>query len=207
MPRAAISCGSIAIRSRRSTSSRPPLANANAASSSMANTSSSPRGTLSSSGWMPAPAGACGRAIAAASLRAEFQRAGRGQRHGRRGSSCQVAGFGCYVTGHDAKNARSCARRNDPETGWPGYDTWGGAADGKRWMTGVWGQLTYDPELDLVFLRIERSRTRLRGPARNDRCEDGRHKHALGCHPENRPGCVEASNLAADNWDQECPSR
>jgi alcohol dehydrogenase (cytochrome c) len=27
----------------------------------------------------------------------------------------------------------------------------GGAPYDKRWMTGVWGHLTYDPDLDMVF--------------------------------------------------------
>jgi alcohol dehydrogenase (cytochrome c) len=35
--------------------------------------------------------------------------------------------------------------------GEPGDETWAGAPFEKRWMSGVWGQLTYDPELDLVY--------------------------------------------------------
>src|SRR5258708_13393406 len=38
-----------------------------------------------------------------------------------------------------------------PRPGQPGDETWAGSPFETRWMTGVWGQLTYDPELDLVF--------------------------------------------------------
>ena len=38
-----------------------------------------------------------------------------------------------------------------PRPGQPGDETWGGSSFDSRWMTGVWGQLTYDPELDLVY--------------------------------------------------------
>ena len=68
------------------------------------------------------------------------------------GSTCQVAGYGCYVTGHDAKTGEELWRNEMiPRPGQPGDETWGGSPFEKRWMTGVWGQLTYDPDLDLVY--------------------------------------------------------
>jgi alcohol dehydrogenase (cytochrome c) len=38
-----------------------------------------------------------------------------------------------------------------PRPGQPANETWAGSPFESRWMTGVWGQLTYDPELDLVY--------------------------------------------------------
>src|SRR5207249_2898908 len=55
------------------------------------------------------------------------------------GSTCQVAGFGCYVTGHNVTDGEEVWRNETiPRAGQPGYDTWGGAPFDKRWMTGVW---------------------------------------------------------------------
>jgi alcohol dehydrogenase (cytochrome c) len=63
-----------------------------------------------------------------------------------------VAPHGCYVTGHDAKTGEELWRNTMiPRPGQPGDETWAGSPFESRWMTGVWGQLTYDPELDLVF--------------------------------------------------------
>ena len=38
-----------------------------------------------------------------------------------------------------------------PNKGEPGDETWGGMPFEQRWMTGVWGPITYDPELNLAF--------------------------------------------------------
>src|SRR5216684_2160450 len=68
------------------------------------------------------------------------------------GSTCQYSSHGCYVTGHDARTGRELWRNEMiPRPGEPGDETWAGSPFEKRWMTGVWGQLTYDPELDLVY--------------------------------------------------------
>src|SRR6516162_9654644 len=68
------------------------------------------------------------------------------------GSTCQYSGHGCYVTGHDAKTGRELWRNEMiPRPGEPGDETWAGSPFESRWMTGVWGELTYDPELDLVY--------------------------------------------------------
>src|SRR5438270_4918656 len=54
------------------------------------------------------------------------------------GSTCQNAGFGCYVTGHDARNGEELWRNElIPRPGQPGDETWGGAPFEKRWMTGI----------------------------------------------------------------------
>lgn len=67
------------------------------------------------------------------------------------GGQCQAAARPCYVTGHDARTGRELWR-NDlvPKPGEPGDETWAGMPYERRWCTGVWGQITYDPELDLV---------------------------------------------------------
>ena len=68
------------------------------------------------------------------------------------GSTCQYSGFGCYVSGHDARTGKELWRNTMiPRPGEPGDETWAGSPFESRWMTGVWGHLTYDPELDLVY--------------------------------------------------------
>ena len=68
------------------------------------------------------------------------------------GSTCQEAAFGCYVTGHDAKTGQELWRNHViPNKGEPGDETWGGMPFDQRWMTGVWGPITYDPEMNMAF--------------------------------------------------------
>ena len=68
------------------------------------------------------------------------------------GASCQEAAQGCYVTGNDAVTGKELWRNTlIPKPGEPGDETWGGMPFDKRWMTGVWGPITYDPELNLAF--------------------------------------------------------
>ena len=68
------------------------------------------------------------------------------------GSSCQEAPFGCYVTGHDARTGKELWRNEViPKKGQPGDDTWGGMPFDQRWMTGVWGPITYDPDMNMAF--------------------------------------------------------
>src|SRR5260370_6319563 len=68
------------------------------------------------------------------------------------GITCPYSAHGWYVTGHDAKTGRELWRNQMiPRPGEPGDETWAGSPFESRWMTGVWGQLTYDPELDLVY--------------------------------------------------------
>jgi alcohol dehydrogenase (cytochrome c) len=68
------------------------------------------------------------------------------------GSNCQEAAQGCYVTGNDAQTGKELWRNNViPKKGEPGDETWGSMPFEQRWMTGVWGPITYDPDLNLAF--------------------------------------------------------
>jgi len=68
------------------------------------------------------------------------------------GASCQEAAQGCYVTGNDAVTGKELWRNTlIPKPGEPGDETWGGMPFDQRWMTGVWGPITYDPELNLAY--------------------------------------------------------
>lgn len=68
------------------------------------------------------------------------------------GSSCQFSGFGCYATGHDAQSGEELWRNYFiPRKGEAGDETWNNTPFESRWMTGAWGHISYDPELDLVY--------------------------------------------------------
>jgi alcohol dehydrogenase (cytochrome c) len=68
------------------------------------------------------------------------------------GSNCQEAAQGCYVTGNDAQTGKELWRNNlIPKKGEAGDETWGGMPFEQRWMTDVWGPITYDPDLNLAF--------------------------------------------------------
>jgi alcohol dehydrogenase (cytochrome c) len=68
------------------------------------------------------------------------------------GGNCQEAAFGCFVTGNDAKTGKELWRNSViPKKGEPGDETWGGMPFEKRWMTDVWGPITYDPDLNMAF--------------------------------------------------------
>lgn len=68
------------------------------------------------------------------------------------GSTCQFSGFGCYATGHDAQSGEELWRNYFiPRKGEPGDETWNNTPFESRWMTGAWGHITYDPQLDLVY--------------------------------------------------------
>jgi alcohol dehydrogenase (cytochrome c) len=121
------------------------------------------------------------------------------------GSTCQVAGHGCYVTGHDAKTGRELWRNEMiPRPGTPGDETWAGSPFESRWMTGVWGQLTYDPELDLVYYGSSGA-----GPASEaQRKMPGATMAGTNTRFAVRPRTGEVAwkhqVLPRDNWDQEC---
>jgi alcohol dehydrogenase (cytochrome c) len=121
------------------------------------------------------------------------------------GSSCQHAGHGCYVTGHDAKNGRELWRNQMiPRPGEPGDATWAGSPFESRWMTGVWGHLTYDPELDLVYYGSSGV-----GPASEaQRNMPGATMAGTNTRFAVRPTTGEVvwkhQVLPRDNWDQEC---
>ena len=121
------------------------------------------------------------------------------------GSTCQVAGFPCYVTGHDAATGQELWKNElVPRPGQPGDETWAGAPYEKRWMTGVWGQLTYDPGLDLVFYGSSGA-----GPASEaQRGTPGGTLAGTNTRWAVRPKTGEVvwkhQVLPRDNWDQEC---
>ncbi len=120
------------------------------------------------------------------------------------GSTCQVAGHGCYVTGHDARNGEELWRNEMiPKPGEPGDETWVAPYE-KRWMTGVWGHLTYDPDLDLIFYGSSGA-----GPASETQ------RGTIGgtmagsdtrwaVHPKTGEVVWKHQTLPRDNWDQEC---
>ena len=121
------------------------------------------------------------------------------------GSTCQVADHGCYVTGHDARNGEELWRNEMiPKPGEPGDETWGGAPYEKRWMTGVWGHLTYDPDLDLVYYGSSGA-----GPA--SEVQRGTIGGTMAgtdtrwaIHPKSGEVVWKHQTLPRDNWDQEC---
>ena len=121
------------------------------------------------------------------------------------GSTCQVAGHGCYVTGHDARTGRELWRNEMiPRPGEPGDETWAGSPFESRWMTGVWGHLTYDPELDLVYYGSSAV-----GPASEaQRNMPGATMAGTNTRFAVRPRTGEViwkhQVLPRDNWDQEC---
>ncbi len=121
------------------------------------------------------------------------------------GSTCQVAGHGCYVTGHDARNGEELWRNEFiPKPGEPGDETWGGAPYDKRWMTGAWGHLTYDPDLDMVFYGSSGA-----GPASEvQRGTIGGTMAGTDTRWAVKPKTGEVvwkhQTLPRDNWDQEC---
>ena len=121
------------------------------------------------------------------------------------GSTCQYAGFGCYVTGHDARTGKELWRKTMiPRPGEPGDDTWAGSLFESRWMTGVWGHLTYDPELDLLYYGSSGV-----GPASEaQRRMPGATMAGTNTRFAVRPRTGEVvwkhQVLPRDNWDQEC---
>jgi alcohol dehydrogenase (cytochrome c) len=121
------------------------------------------------------------------------------------GSSCQYSGFGCYVTGHDVKTGEELWRNYFiPKPGEEGDDTWGGSAYESRWMTGAWGQMTYDPVTDLVFYGSTST-----GPASEvQRGTIGGTQYGTNTRFAVKPSTGEIvwrhQTLPRDNWDQEC---
>ena len=121
------------------------------------------------------------------------------------GSTCQYSGFGCYVSGHDARTGKELWRNTMiPRPGEPGDETWAGSPYESRWMTGVWGHLTYDPDLDLVYYGSSGV-----GPASEaQRKMPGATMAGTNTRFAVRPKTGEVvwkhQVLPRDNWDQEC---
>ena len=122
-----------------------------------------------------------------------------------RAARARWRGYGCYVTGHDAKTGKELWRNEMiPRPGQPGDETWAGSPFESRWMTGVWGQLTYDPELDLVYYGSSGV-----GPASEaQRKMPGATMAGTNTRFAVRPKTGEVvwkhQVLPRDNWDQEC---
>ena len=122
------------------------------------------------------------------------------------GSSCQEAPFGCYVTGHDARTGKELWRNEViPKKGQPGDDTWGGMPFDQRWMTGVWGPITYDPDMNMAFYGSSGV-----GPAADVQRGVKGVASLAGTNTryavEPRTGKIiwQHQVLPQDNWDQEC---
>lgn len=121
------------------------------------------------------------------------------------GSTCQVAPFGCYVTGHDAENGEELWRNEFiPRPGEPGDETWADSPFENRWITGAWGQIVYDPELDMVYYGSTGV-----GPASEAaRAMPGATLAGTNTRFAVRPDSGEVvwqhQVLPRDNWDQEC---
>jgi alcohol dehydrogenase (cytochrome c) len=121
------------------------------------------------------------------------------------GSNCQEAPFGCFVTGNDATTGKELWRNTlIPKKGEPGDETWGGMPFDQRWMTGVWGPITYDPDLNLAFYGSSGV-----GPASEAQ------RGAIGAtmagsdtryavDPKTGEIAWKHQVLPEDNWDQEC---
>jgi alcohol dehydrogenase (cytochrome c) len=121
------------------------------------------------------------------------------------GSTCQYSGNGCFVTGHDAKTGRELWRNElIPRPGQPGDETWAGSPFESRWMTGVWGEITYDPELDLVYYGSSgvgpASEAQRNMPGATMAGTDTR----FAVRPKTGEIVWKHQVLPRDNWDQEC---
>ncbi|MGD9739109.1 MAG: pyrroloquinoline quinone-dependent dehydrogenase [Bauldia sp.] len=123
------------------------------------------------------------------------------------GSTCQFAGFGCYVTGHDVTNGEELWRNEFiPRPGEPGDETWGGTPFESRWCTGAWGQIAYDPDLNLVYY----GSTGICPAAEFQRNQVGEDVTLAGTNTRFavRPDTGEIiwshQIIPNDNWDQEC---
>lgn len=121
------------------------------------------------------------------------------------GSTCQYSAHACYVTGHDAKTGKELWRNEMiPHPGEPGDETWAGSPYESRWMTGVWGQLTYDPDLDLVYYGSSgvgpASEAQRKMPGATMAGTDTR----FAVRPKTGEVVWKHQVLPRDNWDQEC---
>ncbi len=123
------------------------------------------------------------------------------------GGSCQNAPFACYVTGHDIATGKELWRNEViPRPGKPGDETWGGTTFESRWCTGVWGQIVYDPVLNLV----QYGSTGICPASDFQRGVAGKNATLAGTNtrwavrPETGEVVWRRQLLPQDNWDQEC---
>lgn len=122
------------------------------------------------------------------------------------GASCQEAPFGCYVTGHDARTGKELWRNMlIPKKGEKGDETWGGMPFDQRWMTGVWGPITYDPETNMAFYGssgVGPAADAQRGVKGNATLAGTNTRYAI--EPKTGKIIWKHQVLPQDNWDQEC---
>jgi alcohol dehydrogenase (cytochrome c) len=112
---------------------------------------------------------------------------------------------GGYVSGHDARNGEELWRKElIPHPGEPGDETWAGTPFESRWHTGVWGHITYDPDLDLVYYGSSgvapASEAQRKAPGATLAGTDTR----FAVHPKTGEIVWRHQTLPRDNWDQEC---
>jgi alcohol dehydrogenase (cytochrome c) len=122
------------------------------------------------------------------------------------GASCQEAPFGCYVTGHDARTGKELWRNTlIPRQGEAGDETWGSMPFDQRWMTGVWGPITYDPETNMAFYGssgVGPAADVQRGVKGNASLAGTNTRYAID--PKTGKVIWKHQVLPQDNWDQEC---
>jgi alcohol dehydrogenase (cytochrome c) len=112
---------------------------------------------------------------------------------------------GGYVSGHDARNGEELWRKElIPHPGEPVDETWAGTPFESRWHTGVWGHITYDPDLDLVYYGSSgvapASEAQRKAPGATLAGTDTR----FAVHPKTGEIVWRHQTLPRDNWDQEC---
>jgi alcohol dehydrogenase (cytochrome c) len=120
------------------------------------------------------------------------------------GSTANGFGGG-YVTGHDARNGEELWRKElIPHPGEPGDETWAGTPFESRWHTGVWGHITYDPDLDLVYYGSSgvapAPEAERKAPGATMAGTDTR----FAVHPKTGEIVWRHQTMPRDNWDQEC---
>ena len=121
------------------------------------------------------------------------------------GSSCQVAPFGCFVTGNDARTGKELWRNYlIPKPGEPGNETWGNLPFEKRWETGVWGTITYDPQLDLVYYGSTSVGPASEGQRGNLGAPMAGTNTRFAVKPKTGEIVWRHQVMPRDNWDQEC---
>ena len=105
----------------------------------------------------------------------------------------------------DARNGEELWRKElIPHPGEPGDETWAGTPFESRWHTGVWGHITYDPDLDLVYYGSSgvapASEAQRKAPGATLAGTDTR----FAIHPKTGEIVWRHQTLPRDNWDQEC---
>ncbi|MGC4253010.1 MAG: PQQ-binding-like beta-propeller repeat protein [Sphingobium sp.] len=121
------------------------------------------------------------------------------------GTSCQYAGIDCYVTGHDAATGKELWRNHLlPRKGEKGYDTWAGLPDDRRWATGSWGAITYDPELNLIYYGSNGAMPLSEAQRRTPGATMFGTNTRFAVRPRTGQTVWTHQVLPRDNWEQDC---